>query len=70
VGRRLLRGGGGNLLQTSARSLRTDEPAARTGYGRNDAAIAAGRFIVSFFEWFGSMGEFCGKLARTAVSPP
>ena len=27
-------------------------------------------FVVSIFEWFGGIGEFCVQLARAAVTPP
>jgi len=26
--------------------------------------------IAPFFEWFGELGIFCGRLARAAVTPP
>src|SRR5262245_58329812 len=29
-----------------------------------------GNWLVKFFEWFGNMAVFCGRLIRTAVTPP
>jgi len=37
--------------------LRSHKPAART-------------LLVTFFEWFGDLGIFCGRLARAAFVPP
>jgi phospholipid/cholesterol/gamma-HCH transport system permease protein len=37
--------------------LRSDRPMKRT-------------FLVAFFEWFGELGIFCGRLARAAFTPP
>src|SRR5205823_9831308 len=33
-------------------------------------ASAARSMIVSFFEWFGSLGAFCARLAHSALLPP
>jgi hypothetical protein len=29
-----------------------------------------GSWLVKFFEWFGNLAMFCGRLVRSAVSPP
>jgi phospholipid/cholesterol/gamma-HCH transport system permease protein len=31
---------------------------------------AAGRMLAGFFDWFGQIGLFCGRLVRAAVQPP
>jgi phospholipid/cholesterol/gamma-HCH transport system permease protein len=40
--------------------------------GRAEIPAAEGPLssLRSFFEWFGELGLFCGRLARTAVTPP
>ena len=35
-----------------------------------DAWGAFKALVISFFEWFGELGIFCGRLARAAVVPP
>src|SRR5215471_13754430 len=38
--------------------------------GLNSQLHVAKSLVVSFFEWFGDLGMFCGRLARAAVVPP
>jgi phospholipid/cholesterol/gamma-HCH transport system permease protein len=35
-----------------------------------NAAQAVRTFFVSFFEWFGELGIFCGRVLRSAFAPP
>jgi phospholipid/cholesterol/gamma-HCH transport system permease protein len=43
-------------------------PAVRTHQFPN--ILGSGGLISSFFEWFGDLGAFCGRLIRSAVLPP
>jgi phospholipid/cholesterol/gamma-HCH transport system permease protein len=43
---------------------RTD--AAETERQRN----AVGEMLIGFFDWFGQLGAFCGRLVRAAILPP
>jgi phospholipid/cholesterol/gamma-HCH transport system permease protein len=36
----------------------------------NDLWLGAKRIVIGFFEWFGELGFFCGRVARAAVLPP
>src|SRR5690349_21290548 len=39
--------------------------------GRRENRSPAGKqIVVSFFEWFGELGIFCGRLVRAALVPP
>ena len=35
-----------------------------------DPLPTAKNFVVWFFEWFGELGIFCGRLVRAALTPP
>jgi phospholipid/cholesterol/gamma-HCH transport system permease protein len=38
--------------------------------GDRNTARAIRTFLVSFFEWFGDLGIFCGRFLRAAFAPP
>jgi len=43
----------------------------RTGLGKPGSEVeAAGNLLRSFFEWFGEIGLFCGRVFRAALTPP
>src|SRR5207253_2128143 len=43
---------------------------AMTGGRLRDQVPVARNFLVGFFEWFGELGLFCGRLLRAAITPP
>jgi phospholipid/cholesterol/gamma-HCH transport system permease protein len=44
--------------------------ASATAIGDGSVLRDTGDSIVKFFEWFGNLGMFCGRLVRSALTPP
>jgi phospholipid/cholesterol/gamma-HCH transport system permease protein len=44
--------------------------ASATAVGEGSILRDTGDSIVKFFEWFGNLGMFCGRLVRSALTPP
>jgi phospholipid/cholesterol/gamma-HCH transport system permease protein len=44
--------------------------ASATAIGAGSVLRDTGDSIVKFFEWFGNLGMFCGRLVRSALTPP
>src|SRR5215472_2063743 len=45
-------------------------PYAETHVEQTKALSDIGNWLVEFFEWFGNLALFCGRLIRSAVTPP
>jgi hypothetical protein len=44
--------------------------ASAVAIGDDSVLRDTGDSIVKFFEWFGNLGMFCGRLVRSALTPP
>ena len=50
--------------------LRVPSPYSETQADQTRALSDIGNWSVKFFEWFGNLALFCGRLIRSAVTPP